>query len=678
MHTRAIYGALGVWLLAHCSPAPPPRARAAAPPVATAAAPCPPSAAPPAAASDAPVSAAPPAALVLDGTPAVPAALRDRLGRYLETRAAPLASLSDDGRAVLVTTRFGQTAQTHLVRAPLGARTQLTFGGEPASRASFVPGRADAIVFATDAGGNEQFQLHRQDLATGEVRLLTDGRSRNESYAWAWDGSRLAYSSNARNGRDMDVWWSDGKSASASRLFLERSGHWTPLELSRDGKRLLLQEYVSINDSRIFLADTETGAVTRITPEAPVAAHRAAALDPSGQRLWLTSDRAGEFNELYEVDLSRPEAPWRPLSRHVSWNVEAVALSPDARSLAFTTNEDGYSVLRILDTASRRDRVVAGVPRGVISGLRFARRASVLGFTFSSATTPGDAYTYDLGRGRVERWTESELGGLPRERFAEPTLVRFPSFDGRSIPAFYYAAKGAGPRPVVVWIHGGPEAQARPELSALIQYLVAESGISVLVPNVRGSDGYGKTYLQADDGVRREDSVKDIGALLDWVATRPELDAKRVAVIGGSYGGYMVLASLVHFGERLAAGVDVVGIAHFVTFLENTSAYRRDLRRAEYGDERDPAMREHLTRISPATNAARIRRPLFVAHGQNDPRVPASEAEQIVAAVRGAGQEVWYMLARNEGHGFTKKENRDTFSLLAILFLEKHLGVIPR
>ncbi|MBK8997595.1 MAG: S9 family peptidase [Myxococcales bacterium] len=622
----------------------------------------------------APAEAAAGGQLVLDGVPAVPDALRGRLGRYLETRVASLGALSDDGRSMLVTTRFGQTAQTHWVRQPLGARTQLTFNPEPVGRPTFAPGQTDAILFTSDSGGNEQYQLHRQDLKTGETTRLTNGKSRNEAYVWSWQGDRVAFSSNARNGRDIDIWLSDGKSAESAKLLLERSGHWVPLEFSRDGKKLLLIEYISINDSRVHLADIESKTVTRIGPETPLAAYRAATLDATGKRLWLTSDREGEFTELYEVDLTKPESAWKPLSRHIKWNVEGLALSPDGRTLAFTVNEDGLSMLRLMDTATRKDRVVPGVPKGVISGLGFARKANVLGFTFASATSPGDAFSYDVGRGKLERWTESEIGGLPRSRFVEPSLVRFPSFDGRSIPAFYYAAKADGPRPVVVWIHGGPEAQARPEFSPLIQYLVTQSKVSVLVPNVRGSDGYGKTYLLLDNAEKREDSVKDIGALLDWVGKQPGLDSKRVAVLGGSYGGYMVLASLTHFPERIVAGVDVVGISNFVTFLENTSAYRRDLRRAEYGDERDKKMRELLQRISPTTNVGKIRSALFVAHGQNDPRVPASEAEQIVKAVRKTGKDVWYMLARNEGHGFTKKENRDTFSLLTVMFLEKHLG----
>jgi dipeptidyl aminopeptidase/acylaminoacyl peptidase len=614
-------------------------------------------------------------ALVLDGVPPIPDALRERVGRYLETRSAALGGLSDDGRSMLVSTRFGQTDQVHWVRQPLGARTQLTFLSEPARAPVFVPGAASSVGYLSDTGGDERYQIFRQDLDTGAVARLTDGKSRNPSFVWTRTGSRLAFSSNARNGRDMDLWTSDGKTAASAKLLLERQGHWVPLEWSRDEKQLLVMEYVSINDSQLHLVDVEHASARRLTPDSPRASYRAALLDPSGKRLFVTTDRDGDFVELFEVDLGAPDRPWKPLSRHIHWNVEELALSPDGTTLAFTTNEDGTSQLHLLDTRTQKEKPAAGVPPGVVSGLTFARKANVLGFGFSSATTPGDAFTYDVSRAKLARWTESEVGGLPTSRFVEPTLIHVKSFDGLEVPAFYYAPKTPGPHPVVVWIHGGPESQARPVFSSLMQYLVAESGIAVLVPNVRGSDGYGKRYLLLDNGDKREDSVRDIGALLDWVATRPELDAKRVAVLGGSYGGYMVLSSLFNYPDRLVAGVDVVGISNFVTFLENTQEYRRDLRRAEYGDERIPKMREHLLRISPTTNASKITSALFVAQGANDPRVPASEAEQIVREVRKRGRDVWYMLAKNEGHGFSKKENRDTFALSSVLFLEKQLGV---
>jgi dipeptidyl aminopeptidase/acylaminoacyl peptidase len=612
------------------------------------------------------------ASLVLRGAPTIPVELRQRVNRYLETRWAKLETLSDDGKHALVTTRFAQTAQAHLLSAPLGARKQLTFENEPVTSLSFVPGGGRSFVLSRDRGGDEQYQIYRHEPDSAETTLLTDGKSRHGPYVWSWDGTRIAYTSNARNGKDMDLYLGDGKSRAAGQLLLERSGHWYPIEFSRDGKRLLAAEYVSINDSRLYVIELASREVVRVTPEQPAASYRAARFDPTGTRIYTASDRDGEFVELFQVELATKS--WKPLSRHIAWNVEELALSPDGATLAFVTNEDGWGTLRLLDTRSGKERLAPNLPKGLVSGLTFSKQSGALGFSLGGPTEPGDAYSYDVRTGKLTRWTESEIGGLDRSRFVSPTLVHYDSFDGRKIPSFFYRPKSEGPHPVLIWIHGGPEAQSRPSFVPLIQYLAAESGIAVLVPNVRGSDGYGKSYLLLDNGKRREDSVRDIGSLLDWIGRQKELDSGRVAVLGGSYGGYMVLASLAHFAERLVAGVDVVGISNFVTFLENTKDYRRDLRRAEYGDERDPEMREFLRRISPTSNAHKIKSHLFVAHGANDPRVPLSETDAIVAAVEKQGRDVWYMVAKNEGHGFQKKDNRDTFTLLSILFLEKHLG----
>jgi len=639
----------------------------------------------PAARCPEPAQAAPPAApetpavanvgeVVLDGTPEVPAAVRAKIARYQETRSASVEAIAGDGRSLLIATRFAETAQIHEVRMPMGDRRQLTFAEEPARAAELLPD--GSVLYMGDVGGAENFQIYRLDRSAGRTTLLTDGRSRHAEYAVSRDGSRIAYNGNARNGRDMDLYLGDGRSASAGALLLERQGHWSPMEFSRDGRSLLVQEVVSINDLRLHVVDLETKVVRAITPASPASSNRSATFGTSPEVVYVTSDREGEFVELYEVSLAGPSPAWRPLTRRIPWNVEEVALSADGRTLAFTTNEDGYSVLSLLDARTRRSQSVQ-TPRGVIGGLQFAKGAPVLAFTGSGFTRTGDAYTYDLRTRRVARWTESEVGGLDASRFVEPSLAMTRSFDDRMVPGYLYKPAAGGPFPVVIHIHGGPEGQARPRFDPLLQYLAVESGIAILVPNVRGSDGYGKSALLADNGRLREDSVKDIGAFLDWIVAEPDLDESRVAVFGGSYGGYMVLASLVHFGERIRAGVDVVGISNFVTFLENTSPYRQDLRRVEYGDERDPGMREHLQRISPVTNVDRIRSALFVAHGANDPRVPASEAEAIVQAVRQGGREVWYMLARNEGHGFQKKENRDAFLELAVAFLERQLGPRP-
>lgn len=613
-----------------------------------------------------------PPVLRLEGTPEIPKALRQRMNQYLNTRSASLQDLRDDGKQVLITTRFGQTSQLHLLDAPMAARRQLTFFAEPAYDARFVPSDATGISYVSDRGGNEMYQIFRLDLNTGRSTRLSDGQSRHESYCWSSDGQHLAFNSNRRNGQDMDIYLSDGQSEKA-QLLVQAKGHWYPMHFSRDGKKLLIGEYVSITESRLYVADTTTGKLQQVTPEQPVASYRDAIFSADGRKLYVSSDRGGEFVQLYALDLGKKS--WQPLSEDILWNVEALDLSGDGKLLAFSVNADGLSELYLLHTATGQKEKVKAVNNARIGALRFAHKAKQLGMTLLGATSPGDAYLYDIKNKKLNRWTQSELGGLREAQLVAPELIHYSSFDQRKIPAFYYRPKGAGPHPVLLWIHGGPESQARPYFSPLLQYMVSELGIAVLVPNVRGSDGYGKSYLKLDNGFKREDSVKDIGALLDWLAAQKELDAKRVGVFGGSYGGYMVLASLTHYGDRLRAGADIVGISNFVTFLQNTKAYRRDLRRAEYGDERDEKMRAFLQKISPSNQAEKIQSALFVAQGANDPRVPVSESDQIVQAVRAQGHDVWYMVAGDEGHGFRKKNNRDTFYLLSAMFFAKQLEV---
>jgi dipeptidyl aminopeptidase/acylaminoacyl peptidase len=340
-----------------------------------------------------------------------------------------------------------------------------------------------------------------------------------------------------------------------------------------------------------------------------------------------------------------------------------------------TTNEDGFSVPRLLDVATGRVTIPPGVPAGVITGLLWHANGRDLGFTLASARSPADVYSLDAETGKIERWTCSETGGLDPGAFAEPERIAWESFDGRRIPGFLYQppARFRGPRPVVIQIHGGPESQSRPGFLLRHNFLLNELGVAMIFPNIRGSAGYGKTYLQLDNGFRREDSYRDIGALLEWIGTRPELDAERVMVTGGSYGGHMTLAVATRYDDRIRCSVDIVGPSNLVTLLENTAEYRKDLRRAEYGDERDPEMRAFLERTAPLNHAERITKPLFVIQGGNDPRVPRSESEQMVAAVRRNGTPVWYLMARDEGHGFAKKRNVDYQLYATVLFMEEFL-----
>jgi dipeptidyl aminopeptidase/acylaminoacyl peptidase len=463
--------------------------------------------------------------------------------------------------------------------------------------------------------------------------------------------------------------------ATDRRLLTLEGGGWGALDWSTDDTKLAVLEYVSINESYLWVADVATGEKTRVTPKVKgeLVSYRGAQWSADGKGLWVTTDRDSEFQRLAYLDLA--SGKHRYYTTEIRWDVDLFDLSPDGRTIAVVTNEDGIGRLRLIDAASGEARLVAALPVGVIGSLEWHENGKDLGLSLSSARSPSDLYSIDAATWKVERWTESETGGLNAANFVEPELVRWKSFDGRTISGFLYkpAAKFAGRRPVVINIHGGPESQFQPAFLGRSNYYLDELGVAVLFPNVRGSSGYGKSYLRLDNAEKREDSVKDIGALLDWVAKQPELDASRVGVQGGSYGGYMVLASLTNYPERFKAGVDIVGISHFGTFLNNTEEYRRDLRRAEYGDERDPAMKAVFDRISPLNNASKITAPLFVAQGKNDPRVPYTEAEQIVQAVRGNGQPVWYLLYADEGHGFQKKANADYFGAATILFWEQNL-----
>lgn len=644
---------------------------AGAPPV-----PTPPPPAPPGAAPAAPAPTAPghdDGTLRLEGATLADAApFRALVEPYLQVRSAAVTSLSDDGRRMLVSTRFGDTSQVHRVDMPGGARTQLTFSREP-TRGGFVPGSLD-VVFSRDLGGDENYQLYRLPAEGGVPVRITDGEGRVDGSSFSRDGTRLVYASTARNGRDLDLWIADGKDASTARILRELEGDWSPGAWSRDGRRLLVQSFVSVTDTEWWVLDVDGGGFRRLGAEGPASFEGAALFDADGGRVFVVSDRGGEHHALWEVDVAT--GAWTLRFGRDDGEVEAIALSPDGRTLALTSNERGWSALRLLDTRTWKARDVALPHAAVVSGLAWPERSRALAVTLSGPTTPGDAWTFEPRRAAWTRWTHSETGGLDPATFTDASTITFPSFDGRSIPSLYYRPAGVGPHPVVIVIHGGPEGQSRPGFVPFVQALT-RMGVAVLLPDVRGSTGYGRTYTSLDNGRLRQDSVKDIGALLDWIGTQKDLDPARVGVTGASYGGFMVLASLTSFPERIRAGVDSVGIANFVSFLERTSPYRQDLRRAEYGDERDAEMRAFLTDISPVNRVDRLRSALFVAHGANDPRVPVGEAEQIVAAARKNGQDVWFLLARNEGHGFRKLPNQQTFQALQLAFLARHLGVTP-
>jgi dipeptidyl aminopeptidase/acylaminoacyl peptidase len=621
-----------------------------------------------------------PPGIVADGVPRVPAELRARMNQYLNMRVAVFADWHPRERAMLILTRFGDTAQAHMVRGPGAYRQQLTFFPDRVLDAKFSPAAQKGyFLFSMDAGGGEAYQIHRFDLADGSIRMLTDGKSRNEGMLFNHRGTLAAYVSQRRNGRDFDLYLVDPQNPTTEKMAAELKGQWAPLDWSPDDSRLLLMEYISVNETYLHRLDLSSGQVDVLIPkETEKVAYGTARWAADGKGLFVVSDRGSEFQRLFYLDLAAKS--FTSLTDHIPWDVGEIELSPDGRTMAFTINADGISELRLLDARTRREKAAPKVPRGQIFNIKFHPLRGELAFNLNSAKSPSDVYSCDLKTGRVERWTFSETGGLNAETFQEIELIHYPTFDQvdgkpRTLAALLTKPppRFQPPHPVLIDIHGGPEGQSRPGFHGRYNYFINEMGIALIEPNVRGSTGYGKSFTKLDNSFQREDTVKDIGALLDWVARQPNLDARRVAVMGGSYGGYMSLASMTHFSDRLRCGIDIVGISNFVTFLESTKDYRRDLRRVEYGDERDPKMREFLIRISPLTNAEKIRKPLLVAQGQNDPRVPVGESEQMVRKVKSNGGAVWYVLAQDEGHGFAKKPNADYLYYTMALFLEQFL-----
>ena len=616
----------------------------------------------------------PPDSLVVDGVPKIPATLADVAGRYTAYRGAQIADWHPTQHTMLISTRFAETPQLHLVTSPQGVRHQLTFFSDAVRIGRFHPNGGGYVVFSKDIGGGEWYQLYRYDLFSGEITLLTDGKSRNLIGPWSSKGDHLAYMSTRRTGKDTDLWVMNPADPKSDHLLTQLSGGgWQPVDWSPDDSKILLIEELSINESYLWLVDTKTGEKTPFTSRGSKEKINYAdgQFSKDSKGLYVTTDKDSEFHRLAYVDLATKEHTF--LTTSIPWDIEEFDLSKDGRRIALLANEDGLGAIHILDTTNRRISKPR-IPKGVISGLRWHRNSREIGFALTDSQITSDAFSVNADNGQLTRWTQSE-SAVPTNSFPAAQLVKWKSFDGKMISGFLYRppAKFTGKHPVLVLIHGGPEGQSTPNFLGRYNYFLNELGIALIYPNVRGSTGYGKSFTLLDNGFRREDTYKDINSLFDWIGTQPDLDPARIGVTGGSYGGHMTLAVSTFFSDRIRCSVDIVGMSNLVTFLEHTEAYRRDLRRVEYGDERDPQMREFLEKIAPMNNIKRIQKPMMVVAGKNDPRVPVAESDQIVAALKQLGTPVWYVMAKDEGHGFQKKANQDFQFYATVEFLQEYL-----
>ncbi len=627
-------------------------------------------------------------ALKLEDVPAVLPSDAAILRPYLEARVGTVFGWLPHGDGPLIGTRFADSQQLHAVRTPMGARTQLTFAAEPILTAITNHNTAaPAMIYARDSGGDEQFQLYFHNLLINESALLTEGAAtRNEKPAYAPDGFQFAYTRTDASGKYQIRMGDTRKPGETKTVFTAPDparGTWYVMDISRNADKLLLQNYASILDSNLIELNLKTGKRLALGAAKGIAAS-AARYAPDGQSVFYLSDAGHDYLQLWRYDFA--SKAHGQISPYLSGDVEEFSLNADASQVALNVNVEGSSevqVYQLRDLTKPNHLSVASEPiarasakPGVITGVQFHPKENRVLMSLSGAQNPGNAFELDSASGKVTAWTEHELGGMSAGSLIVPERIQFIGGTGitrYNIQAFAYRPHRVGKHPVLVLIHGGPESQARPGFDAWIQYLVRELHVTVITPNLRGSTGYGRVFTAMDDGVKRDDALTDLGALLDWIATQPEFDAKKIALMGGSYGGFITLAGLTRYSDRLACGVDIVGISDLTTFLQNTANYRRDLRRAEYGDERVPAVQKFFQHISPLKNAEKIQVPLMVIQGANDPRVPASEAIQIIAAVRANAQPVWSMTANDEGHGFKKKVNLDRMRLAVAAFLRQHL-----
>lgn len=604
--------------------------------------------------------------VVVRNVPTIDAEILASIDRYKNVRTAAVVDWL--GNDLLIRTRFGESSQLHRVRAPLGMREQLTFTDEPVSGV-VVPDlpQVQSILFLQDVGGTESYQIYDYDLATGKQRMISSGEGRYTGVSFSPDSSKISYTSTKRTGQYSDLYIYDLRSQKETPLLTVDEVGWSFVAWHPNQEKALIRKYISVAESHLFEIDFVTGNKIRLLEQYGAISIGGVEYLPDGTII-LLSDHGSNFRRLHRIN---PEtSALEVLIEFENSDVSSYSLSRDRSKMVIAQNFHGYRLFHLYDVETKQlASLLPDYSDGLLGGARFNAEGTAIAFTYQSTQTQADVYVLDLISHEVTRWTQSELGGIDAATLVRAELISYSSFDDLEIPAYIYRPKTTGPHPVLIYIHGGPASQYRPGFSSRFQYYVNELGLAVVAPNVRGSNGYGKEYLTLDDWKKREDSVRDIGALLDWIGTQSDLDSTRVVVDGGSYGGYMVLACLVHYSERLLGGSERVGISNFVTFLENTQGYRRDLRRVEYGDERIPEIREYLESIAPMNHVEKIRKPLLIFQGFNDPRVPASESEQIALALEKEEVPVWYVLYMDEGHGFRKKVNQDHSFAVQIQFL---------
>jgi len=619
-------------------------------------------------------STAPSKNIEVFGVPPIPSSIANEVKPYAGIYGLPLAGWNPARREIWLK---GLSSVTWISRVSTPGATPETSSIYIRSAGIydiyFQP-QGEYSAYTRDANGDESFQLYLYKISTGQSTLLSDGKSRNTEPVWSNAGDKIVYSSSPSGTEGVNLRVLNPFDSKSDRLLEKSSGSYLKAyDWSPDDQSIVYCDFSSNTTSTLWIADAETGKNRLLSPPSKnPELYDFPQFSKDGKRVYVVSDHDSDFRRLAYIDLASGNIGYVPSPSQ--WDVEDFQIAPDGKTLAFITNEDGISKLHLIEMATSKELPIGQLPLGIISDIKWRRDSTELAFNFKSPTTPNDVYSARVKDGNVERWAKSITNGVDTSKFPYPELIHWKTFDNRALSGFLYrpSAKFTGKRPVIIDIHGGPEEQYRPLFGYTDNYFLNELGVAKIYPNVRGSSGYGKAFLTLDNGTKREDAVKDIGALLDWIKSQPDLDGERVLVKGVSYGGYLALATAFTYGNQIRGAISDSGISNLASFVEHTEGWRRDLQRSEFGDERDPKLREFMERSSPVNNAAQIKKPLLIIQGQNDPRVPVDDANKLVAATK-ERIPVWYILARDEGHTYMKQANRDYQLNATILFVKEFL-----
>lgn len=616
---------------------------------------------------------APNSNLEVRGIPRVPASLAQQVKRYSGAYGLPVAGWHREKREVLLK-GISSVSWVSRIRTPEAAPQTWLYLRESNIYDFYFQPQGKYLVYNRDVNGNEAFQMYGYDLEKRTGTLLTDGKSRSTEPIWSRAGAQIVYSSSPLGNNGVNLNLVNPFDPTSNRILVTSTGNYLKAyDWSPDDASVVYCEFIGNTHSRLWVVEIASGKTQWLTPSKEVAYYGEPQFSADGKGIYVITDRDADVRRLAYLDLATRKFSYP--TDEIKWNVEEFRLSNDGKKLAIIVNEAGLSRLSILDLESKQKKAMTDVPDGILSDLHWHSNSVDLAFNVKSSRTPNDVYSVDVKDGKVSLWASSTKADIATETIRTPEAIQWKSFDGKLISGFLTRPPSSfrGRRPVIIDLHGGPTEQYRPTYAEEDNFFLHEFGIVKIYPNVRGSSGFGKTFQALDDGLKREDAVKDVGALLDWIKTQPDLDAERVLVQGASYGGYLALSVATHYSHRLRAVISDSGMTNLATFLARTEGWRRDLRRAEFGDEREAKTKAYLERIAPLQNAQNIKCPVLVIQGKNDPRVPVSEAEAFVQKLQQKKMPVWYLLGKNEGHGFADAANREFQLYTSILFVQEHL-----